>query len=478
MTKNERRLLIALGTLALIMVVGSMALAGTLLVVTRSNAANTAATTAQSTTAQAPVQAAFAKITQKVDEAKQKAADELRAKQALAGRQALPLQAASVAQGADLTGLYEQVDPGVVSINVTEQVTSPFGGQGLQRGAGSGFVFDKTHIVTNNHVVGTAPTVEIVFYDGDRREGKVVGTDKFSDLAVVEVADMPATARPLPLVARFEDLKVGQPVIALGNPFGLENTMTYGIISALGRIIPANPNSASGMNGAQGPSFSIPQAIQTDAPVNPGNSGGPLLNLQGEIVGINAQINTTNVTPGGTPGNSGVAFAIPASIVQKVVPSLINGSGYDWSYLGVTGSDIDLDIAKANKLASTRGAYIESVVAGGPSANLLKGSTNTQAQTDQIQPSDSQSPDNPQAPNGMQIIPIPNPRQAPAQAQQLVTPQGGDVITSVDGQPVKSFTDLLTYVALQTVPGQTINLTVLRDGQPVTVAVKVGSRPK
>jgi serine protease Do len=464
MTKNERRLLIGLGVLGLVMVMGSMAVAGAMVMALRSTAPTTA-----SAPAQTGVQAALTNITsevkQKVDEAKTKAdeaqlraAEQARVQGTLANRQSLPLttQSRSLAQ-ADLATLYEQVNPGVVSILVNTTVASPFGGQSVpQRGAGSGFVIDDKHIVTNNHVVTDAKTVEVVFYDNEHREGRVVGTDPFADLAVVEITDMPATARALPLAAHFDDLKVGQPVIAIGNPFGLENTMTYGIISAMGRVIP------SGMS-----KYSIPKVIQTDAPVNPGNSGGPLLDMQGEVVGVNAQINTTNVGPSG-PANSGVAFAIPSAIVQKVVPSLISGGKYDWAYLGVTGSGIDLDLQKANNLPSTRGAYIQSVVANGPSAGLLKGATNVASTDTAVVPQSGQ-----QDGNGLQIIPIPNPS---TQVQQDVTPVGGDVVIAVDGRPVNTFEDMLTYIALETVPGQTVELTVLRDGTETKVPVKLGQR--
>ncbi len=473
MTKNERRLLIGLGVLGLVMIMGSMALAGALVVTLQSRSPATAAAQVQETT-QTGVQTALTNIVDEArsvaDEAKQKAAaakakaaEEARVRDELASRQSLPLRALSRdAQGVDLASLYDQVNPGVVSILVTATVDNPFGnGQFQQQGAGSGFLIDADHIVTNNHVVDTAKTVEVVFYDGERREGTVVGTDRFSDLAVIQVKDMPSTARPLPLVARFDDLDVGQPVIAIGNPFGLENTMTYGIISAMGRVIP------SGMTR-----FSIPKVIQTDAPVNPGNSGGPLLNLQGEVVGVNAQINTNNVGPSG-PANSGVAFAIPSAIVEKVAPALISQGQYEWSYLGVTGNNIDLELQQENQLPTTHGAYILQVLASGPSAGLLKGASNVD-QTTGLDSQD-QSEGEPQDQPGLQIIPIPDPRQQSMQAP--VTPIGGDVVVSVDGQPVRSFEDLLTYIALETVPGQTIELTLLRDGQEVTVPVKVGARP-
>jgi len=349
-------------------------------------------------------------------------------------RRSLPLPEEDLDLAAELTRLYEQVNPGVVSIVVTKK--SPFSLQGQmipQRGSGSGFVYDNEHIVTNNHVVDGADDVEVVFFDGQRRDGVVVGTDVYSDLAVVRVDDMPASARALPLIGDFTSLAVGQPVVAIGNPFEKANSMSFGIISALGRTIPDGQTS-----------FAIPQSIQTDAAINPGNSGGPLLNLRGQVVGVNAQINTTNIQPGGPPGNSGVGFAIPSSIVVKVVPELINDGERDWSYLGVSGGPITTDLAEANGLSDTRGAYIHCVPEDGPSAGLLQGAGNLDCRTG-----------------------------ATADGGE---PVGGDVVIAIDGQPVRSFDDLLTYIALETEPGQTVQLTVLRDGAEKTLEVTLGSR--
>jgi len=303
--------------------------------------------------------------------------------------------------------------------------------------------------VTNDHVAEGATEVEVVFANGDRRAGTVVGTDAFSDLAVIRVDEMPAFARPLPLTTSFDALKVGQPVVAIGNPFGLNSTMTYGIISALGRVIESQTQ------------FSIPQAIQTDAAINPGNSGGPLLDLRGQVIGVNAQISTTNFGSGGTPGNSGVGFAIPSAIVARVAPAIIRDGRYEWSYLGVHGTRvITLDMVEANGLADAHGAYILAVEESGPSAGKLEGATNA-AQAAPLPQTDE---------NGLQVLPV-----QPGGASQ--TPVGGDVIVAVDGQPVGSFDDLLTYVALETAPGQSIELTVLRDGREIPVSITVGERP-
>ncbi|MFN2252216.1 MAG: S1C family serine protease [Anaerolineae bacterium] len=349
-------------------------------------------------------------------------------------QRSLPLPDQELDLATDLTSLYEQVNPGVVSIVVTK--LSPLSIQGQQvpqQGSGSGFVYDERHIITNNHVVDGADDIEIVFFDGQRRDATVVGTDVYSDLAVVLVADMPDDVRALPIIAEFDSLKVGQPVVAIGNPFENANSMSFGIISALGRTIP----------DGQSTGFAIPETIQTDAAINPGNSGGPLLNLRGEVVGVNAQINTTN-TLGGIPGNSGVGFSIPSSIVAKVVPELIKDGAIEWSYLGVSGGPITTDLAEANGLDDTLGAYIHCVPSAGPSAGRLEGADNLDCTTGRT------------ADGG--------------------EPVGGDVVIAINGVPVTSFDDLLAYAELDTEPGQSVELTVLRDGREYTVDVTMGDR--
>jgi 2-alkenal reductase len=240
------------------------------------------------------------------------------------------------------------------------------------------------------------------------------------------VASLPEAADPLPL-GEMEGLAVGQTVVAIGNPFGLSGTLTRGIISALGRTIPALTQ------------FSIPQSIQTDAAINPGNSGGPLLNLDGEVIGVNAQIET-----GGTGrANTGVGFAIPVSIIQRVVPSLIENGSYRWPWLGVAGRDVTPLLVKAMNLTVERGAYLSEIVPGGPSAQAgLIGSAEV----------------------------------ATSDGREIEV--GGDIITAVNGQQILSFDDLLIYVALKTTPGDQITLTVLRDGESQSVNLTLGERPE
>lgn len=346
--------------------------------------------------------------------------------------EALPLPAPRSGMAPDLSRLYSSVNPGVVSIRVGQDT-----GMFMAQGTGSGFLVDEQHVVTNNHVAGPGAQVRVIFHDETEREGRVVGADAYSDLSVIRVDGVPATARPLQLVDNFDELLVGEPVVAIGNPFGFANTMTYGIISALGRTIPVDPS-------APAASFSIPRTIQTDAAINPGNSGGPLLNLQGEVIGVNAQIRSNGVA-----ANAGVGFAIPAAIVEKVVPSLIGQGEHDWSYLGVQGTSLNRDLAELNRLpVDTMGAYISQVPPGGPSEGRLQGVL---------------------AYRGGGAA-SPNTVGADAQA-------GGDVIIEIDDETVRSFDDLLSYVAIETEPGDVVELTILRDGEVIEVPLELGERP-
>lgn len=321
-----------------------------------------------------------------------------------------------------LVELYARANPAVV--NITEYVKE--GTQVIPQGQGSGFVYDDLgHIVTNAHVVHGSDQLEVTFSDGTILTGELIGEDLNSDLAVVKVDQLPQGVQPLPL-GDMDELAVGQTVVAIGNPFGLEGTLTRGIISALGRSIPALTP------------FTIPQAIQTDAAINPGNSGGPLLNLQGEVIGVNAQIET-----GGTSrSNSGVGFAIPVSIIKRVVPDLIEKGKHEWAWLGVRGGSLNPLVREAMKLEVDKGAYIAEVITGGPSAKAgLRGSKETITV------------------NGREIE------------------IGGDVIIAVNGKSISSFDDLLIFVSLEAKPGDTVVLTVLRDGKTIEVKVVLGTRP-
>jgi len=329
----------------------------------------------------------------------------------------------SSGQQESLVSLYENVSRGTVAI-LTDAGSS-----------GSGFVYDSEgHIITNFHVVEGANSVEVRFTSGFMTYGTVIGTDLDSDIAVVEV-DVPASELfPLPL-GDSNLLRVGQTVVAIGNPFGLESTMTVGIISALGRTLDSMRVSPDGA------SFSAGDIIQTDAAINPGNSGGPLFNINGEVIGINRAIRTTNFTEEGEPINSGIGFAISINIVKKVVPSLIAEGKYDYPFLGISSTDLfSLEMVEALGLSQYTGTYITSVVPGGPAeqAGIIAGSRPTN---------------------------IPN----------LLA--GGDLIIAIDGNPTRTFDEMLAYLLTNKSPGDTVVLTVLRDNQSVDVTVTLDKRP-
>jgi S1-C subfamily serine protease len=258
----------------------------------------------------------------------------------------------------------------------------------------------------------------------------LIGTDPDSDLAVVKVDNPGFTLTPITL-SSASVVKVGQIAVAIGNPFGLENTMTVGIVSALGRTLPASETNA---NGA---SFSIPDIIQTDASINPGNSGGPLVDDQGGLIGVNTAIESSSNS------NSGVGFAIPSTIVSRVVPELITNGKYEHPYVGISGTSITPDIATAMKLDATqRGALVEEIVPNGPADKAgLQGSD----------------------------------RQITIDGENINV--GGDVITAIDGNPVKTMDDLITYLADHTDIGQKVTLTILRSGKEKSVDVTLEARP-
>ena len=320
-----------------------------------------------------------------------------------------------------LIDLYARVNPAVVAIVADSQS----GGQSL----GSGFVFDaEGHIVTNNHVVEGATTIEVDFPSGFKTHGRVVGADADSDLAVVKV-DAPAEQLfPLPL-ADSDQVQVGQRVVAIGNPFGLAGTITVGIVSGLGRTLESTRVTA------QGTAFSAPDIIQTDTAINPGNSGGPLLNLRGEVIGVNKAIESESGV------NSGIGFAIASNTVKRIIPALITDGKFVYPYLGISSmSEISLALQEQLGLPEATGAYVTTVTPGGPSARAgLR--------------ADSAALDAPQL-NG-----------------------DGDVIVAVDGKPVRQFSDLLSYLVNEARPGQTVTLSVLRGGQRVEVPVVLGERP-
>ncbi len=291
-------------------------------------------------------------------------------------------------------------------------------------GSGSGFVYDEAgHIVTNHHVVTDRGTYEAVFATGERRYATLVGADADSDLAVLRVEDLPAGVTPLPLAAAGS-LQVGQFAVAIGNPFGEQGSMSLGIISGLGR------NLRSQRATTTGSTYSLPQVIQTDAPINPGNSGGPLLNLAGEVIGVNAAI----VSATGT--NSGVGFSIPVAVIKRVIPNLIEHGEVNYAYIGASfDGEISLADQVRYDLPQTQGTYVLGVVPGSPAdeAGLISA--------------------NPQ------------------------TGQGGDLVIAIDDQSTDSFSDLNTYLIFETEPGHTIELTVIRNGERLSLPLTLSARP-
>ncbi|MDQ4074693.1 MAG: PDZ domain-containing protein, partial [Chloroflexota bacterium] len=324
------------------------------------------------------------------------------------------------------------VNPAVVSIQVVG-ATQGFRVPGPLVGEGSGFVWDESgHIVTNYHVVGQADTIYVTFAEGTVLEAEVIGADPESDLAVLEVEALDGFEWPAPVeLASPEDLAVGQLAIAIGNPFGEEGTMTLGIISALGRLLPAS--GAMGIGG-----YSIPDIIQTDAAINPGNSGGALLNESGQLIGVPTAI------AGVTGSYTGVGFAIPVGVVERVVPELIESGTFEHPYLGISGMALFPNLNEAMGLDATqRGALVVEVVPGGPADEAgLEGSTRS-----------------------VRIDGVP-------------FSVGGDVITAIDGEAVNDLDDIISYLENNTEVGETVTLTILRDGEEEEVEVTLDARPK
>jgi S1-C subfamily serine protease len=300
---------------------------------------------------------------------------------------------------------------------------------------GSGFVYDTSgHIVTNYHVVAGDDDISITFIDGTVYRATVVGTDQYSDLAVLRVQDDVPTdkLKPLPL-GNSSSLRVGQEVVAIGNPFGLSGSMTEGIVSGLNRLIPVYQDPFSNVAA---PAFSIPDVIQTDAAINPGNSGGPLLDMEGEVIGINSAIFST------TGGFAGIGFAIPSNTITQVAPSIIATGSYQHPWLGVSGIDMTPEIAEAIGLGEPRGFLVIEAAPGGPadSAGVQGGDT-------------------------------------PAQLDGREIALGGDVILGINDKDIRKIDDVLGYLQQATKVGETVTLTVWRDGQIIQIDVTLGPRP-
>jgi 2-alkenal reductase len=346
--------------------------------------------------------------------------------------------------------IYENVNPSVVNIRVVQKVTSnnqsyqyyyqfpgfqPYNQQQQQvpdQVEGAGFIYDTAgHIITNNHVVSNADRIIVTFSDGTQTEATLVGTDAGTDLAVIQV-DAAANASLLKPVTLADStaLKVGQIVVAIGSPFQLQGSLTTGIISALGRTFEETSDSGS-------TTYSIPDIIQTDAAINHGNSGGPLLDIDGNVVGVNTAIASTS------DSNAGVGYAIPSEIVKLVADSLIASGNFPHPYIGISTTDMNLDLSKAMNLPeNTRGIMIVSVGSGTPASKAdlqgYSGTTTIDGYNYYI---------------------------------------GGDVVTSIDGHAIKEYNDLASYLVTQTKVGQTINLDILRNGEKMTIQVTLIDRP-
>jgi S1-C subfamily serine protease len=341
-------------------------------------------------------------------------------------------QASTGATGIDVAEIYRRSGPGVVQITSTSQgatETDPFGnvlpGQD-QRALGSGFVIDKEgHIVTNFHVIDGADEIDVSFSNQDTVKATVVGTDPSTDLALLKVNVDAQALTPLAL-ADSDNVQVGDPVVAIGNPFGLERTVTAGIVSALQREVRA-PNS-----------FTIDHVIQTDAPINSGNSGGPLIDADGRVIGVNSQIETAN----GGGGNVGIGFAVPSNTVKSVVAQLLDDGRVDRAYLGVTLQEIDSEVADVLRLPADSGVLVGAVQPGSPAAKAG------------IEAGDTQ------------VV-------VAGQSYQI----GGDMIVAVDGKDVASVDALREAIASHE-PGDQIRVTVVRqDGERETLSVKLGRVP-
>lgn len=318
-----------------------------------------------------------------------------------------------------LIEIFEKSEPGVVRVNV--QRTDQANGTS---GVGSGFVFDKKgHIITNSHVVKDVKKVVVTFLDGRSYNAEIIGFDEFTDIGVVKVNADLSLLQPLAL-GDSSNLKVGEPIAAIGNPFGLSGSMTSGIVSQLGRLLPS------------GAGYSIPDVIQTDAAINPGNSGGPLLNMRGEIVGINTAIQST------TGEFTGVGFAVPSQTIAKIVPSLIENGKYNHPWIGISGRDIDPDLAKVLDLNDAVGFLVITVVENSPAAKAgIHGSDET------------------------------------VQIEGVNYPIGGDIILSVDGKQVRKIDDILIHLQRAKSVGDEMNLEILRDGRTTNITIVLEERP-
>lgn len=319
-----------------------------------------------------------------------------------------------------LNDLFELVENSIVQVTKTMPPANPYGpDKENSTSLGTGFIYnDKGYIVTNNHVVENAKAVDITFINGDRYTANVTGTDPFSDLAVIKINENTTGLPKSLVVGNSSALRVGDQVVAIGNPFGLDSSMTTGIVSQIGRLLSIDERG-----------FSIPNAIQTDALINPGNSGGPLLNMKGEVIGVN----TAGIFPGG------IGLAVPSNTVLRIIPVLMEEKNYTHPWLGVTGNTLTADLAKREKVDRTlKGVIIDNLVRSSPAdlAGL----------------------------NGSNI-------------NQYGEKRGGDIVTAVDGKQILKMEDLISYLELNKAVNDNATLSVYRDGEIIDKQVTLKSRP-
>lgn len=334
------------------------------------------------------------------------------------------VQVAPLFDESTVISLYEKCIPAVVQVESVASVPMPFATPfGLDipkmRGQGSGFIIDtEGHILTNNHVVDKVSTVKVFLSDGTQLEGKVIGTDRNNDIALVQVDVAKVPGLAYLVLADSSKVKPGQMAVALGSPFGLQGSITVGIVSGIGRSIPGS--SSRNMTGI----------IQTDAAINPGNSGGPLLNSRGEVIGINTAIEASA---------NGVGFAVPIDTAKKILPELLKGGAIKTPWLGIEGMPVSKDLADRLTLKAEKGVYVVGVMAGSPAekAGLVESGRNN--------------------------------------LNEATT--GGDIITAIDGTPVASVEDMLSYFNGKK-PGDKVTLSVLRGDQQVSVSAELGEWPE
>ena len=318
-----------------------------------------------------------------------------------------------------LVELFKKTEQGVVKIETSVADVDD------RKPVGSGFVYDILgHTITNAHVIENATKVTVTFLDGNQYNAEIIGADKFTDIAVIKVNEKPRLLHPLD-IGDSSVLLVGEQVAAIGNPFGLSGSMTSGIVSQLGRLLFSQDNG-----------FSIPDVIQTDAAINPGNSGGPLLNMKGEVIGINTAIRSS------TGEFTGVGFAIPSNTIKKIVPSLIEEGKYHHPWMGITGIDINPDLAKIRELVNAKGFLVVTVIDGHPADDAgLQGVSKT------------------------------------VEIDGKEYPIDGDIIISVDGKEVRKINDLLVHLQREKSVGDEMILGVMRDGDLIHLTLTLGERP-